>query len=579
MKHQTLYLTVFLFAILAFAGNCRKAELSFENNGSNGTGISISGRVLDKNNVPVNQAEVKAGTATTRTDVNGYFQITNVSLPKDAAYVKVDKSGFFQGSRTFIAHEGAVNYVNIRLIPKENTGSFSATGGGIIALPSGGNIAFQPNSVVDAATNNAYTGTVNVSAFFIDPSQDDFITIMPGDLRGITIGGEERGLQSFGMMAVELTSPGGQKLQLASGKPAAINFAIPASLLSTAPAAIPLWYFDETTGLWKEEGSAAKQGNFYFGTVKHFSFWNCDAPFALVNFDAVVKDQNGHPLPNATVIIKKVDNSSMAAALTDELGRVSGKIPANEPLQIKVEDRCKNQLFTQNIGPYSSNVNYGTITVNVQPQSSVVITGTAVSCANTPVTNGFVNISLEGMTYRANINNGSFTISILRCNSNPAQAQIFAEDVAAQQQGAPIILNVTSGNANAGQLNACGTTTDEFVNYTLSGNNHAFTSPADLLDFYHIDSMGMVYNSMMASTVNKDNYLHMDYDGPAATGSYPVKVTVVHGATKYEGQGFNVTITQFGGVGQFITGSFTGTLLVGGITPHTITCNFKVRRT
>ena len=573
MKH--LFLITGLFAILMLAGNCRKSEISFE--GGHDVGFSISGRVLDRNNVPVSQAEVKAGASTARTDVNGYFTLSNVRLPKNAAYVKVDKSGYFQGSRTFIASEGAMNYVSIRLIPKELTGSFSAASGGLVNLSSGSSISFQPNSVADAATNSAYTGTVAVSAFFIDPSQPGFVSIMPGDLRGTTTSGEERGLQSFGMMAVELTGSGGQKLQLSNGKPATINFNIPAALLSSAPSTIPLWYFDEGTGLWKQEGSANKQGNKYIGTVNHFSFWNCDAPFPVIEFEARVKDQNGNAVADATVTIQKMDDATIGYGKTNGDGKVGGKIPSNEALVMKIIDRCQTQLYSQNIGPFSGNVNLGTITVNIQPQASVTISGTAVTCNSSPVTNGFANISLDGMTYRAAITNGNFSIAITRCNGNPTQAQIFAEDIAATQQGSSASITVSSGNVNAGQLSACGTTTDEYVNYTLDGNNYAFTSPTDSLNFNYSDSAGLKFNALYA--YNANNELWMDYKGPEGTGVFNINgVTVIHGATKYEGQGFNVTITQYGSIGQFVTGSFSGTVFVGGVTPHSLTCSFKVRR-
>lgn len=585
MKHQSLYLTIALLAILAFAGNCRKSELSFETPGGSAggaqVGLSISGRVVDRNNVPVNQAQVKAGNSTALTDINGNFKIDNAKLSKNTAYVTVDKSGYFQGSRTFIAHEGVVNYVNIRLIDKENTGSFTAAGGGTVNLTAGGSIVFQPNSVVDASNNNAYTGTVTVSAFFIDPSQPDFVTIMPGDLRGITTGGEERGLQSFGMMAVELTGAGGQKLQLASGKPATMNFAIPASLLSSAPATIPLWYFDETTGLWKEEGSATKQGGSYVGTVKHFSFWNCDAPFPVVDFEATVKDQNGHPLPNVLVTIKKISNSSIASALTDELGKVSGKIPANESLELKVTDRCHNVLHSQNMGPYSSGVNLGTINVTVLPTASVTITGTAVTCTGTALTNGFVNITLEGTNYRVSVTNGNFNMTIAKCNANAVQAQLFAEDIATGQQGAVQTISVTSGNANAGKLTACGTSTNEFINYTVNGTSYSLTSPNDQFYWDYSDSTGVQTNAMAGSNPNQNGYLYLFYKGGTVTGSFLGSTHIGVGATTSNYQGdVNITITQYGNVGQFITGTFSGNVTLGTSGPPVpASGSFKVRRT
>jgi hypothetical protein len=574
MKRNPLYLAL-LLAILVFAGNCRKSEISLE---SQGILFSISGRVLDSDEQPVGQALVRAGTTTAMTDVNGYFRLNNVRQPNEAAYVKVEKSGYFPGSRTFVANAQTVNYVRISLIPKELTGSFNAGGGGSVNLPAGGSISFQPGGIVDAATNSSYNGMVNVSAFFIDPTAENFTGIMPGDLRGITSSNEERGLKSFGMMAVELTGTGGQKLQLASGKPATMSFAIHAGLRSQAPASIPLWYFDEEKGFWKEEGSATKQGDMYVGTVSHFSFWNCDAPFQLVRFEAQFKDQNGNPIANAQVKIKKLSDSTFAYGITDSTGKVKGLIPANEALSLKLFDRCRNALHSQNIGPYSGSVNLGTITVNVQPQASVIISGTVVNCSNAPVTSGFVSVFLDGMNYRTNINNGNFSLTISRCNSNAATAQIVAVDQAGGQQSNATPLPVTSGNANAGQLSACGTSIIEFFNFTIDGNNHSYTPPSDSLTIYHADSSSTAVTMIMG--YNGTSNMNLKMQGFAVPGPHPgmIRIAFQNNAV-YEGGNFTVNVTQFGGVNQFVEGNFTTTVTKSpGGTTHNLSASFKVRR-
>ncbi len=120
---------------------------------------------------------------------------------------------------------------------------------------------------------------------------------MPGDLRGIGSDGYETALQSFGMMDVEMEDAAGNKLQLAPGQQALLTFTIPDSLQSIAPATIPLWYFNDTTGRWIEQGSAMRQGNTYVGQVGHFTYWNCDAPMGTVNFTVHIADQYGNPIP------------------------------------------------------------------------------------------------------------------------------------------------------------------------------------------------------------------------------------------------------------------------------------------
>jgi hypothetical protein len=577
---RSLGVGVVLLAILILAGYCRKAEFSLEG-GSNQSTItfSISGRVLDNTNIPVSGAQVKAGSVITTTDVNGNFSLDNVSAKKDAAFVKVEKNGYFTGSRTFVAHAQTVNYVDIKLINKEVTGNFSATGGGAVTLPAGGSITFQPNGMVDA-NGAAYSGSVTVSAFFIDPTVEGFTSIMPGDLRGITTANEERGLESFGMMAVELNAAGGQKLQLASGKKATIKFPIPAALLSQAPATIPLWHFDETDGMWKEEGSATKQGNEYVGEVSHFSFWNCDAPFQLVNFEATVKDQNGNAVVNAEVIIKKISDGSLGCGRTDATGKVSGKVPANEALQIKIKDRCQAVLHSQNIGPFSSTANLGTITVTVNPSTTVTITGTAVNCTNAPVTNGYVHVLLDGFSFRSNVNNGNFSITIQRCINTAANATVSVTDIASNQQSTPSTLNVTSGAVSAGQINACGTSTASYINYTIDGNQYALTHPQDSVRATTFTSQPIT--TIEGSTRSQPfDYISFNFQGfNTGTSEMQNLFAMVNNTTMRKEGTININITEYGTVsGSYIAGNFTGNLRDSmNTTLHPITCNFRVRR-
>jgi hypothetical protein len=106
---------------------------------------------------------------------------------------------------------------------------------------------------------------------------------MPGDLVGLNENNERGALGSLGMVAVELVSASGDPLQVKEGKKVTMKVNVPAAMLATAPATIPMWYFDEARGYWTREGSAELQGNQYVTEVPHFSFWNCDAWFDLVN--------------------------------------------------------------------------------------------------------------------------------------------------------------------------------------------------------------------------------------------------------------------------------------------------------
>lgn len=113
--------------------------------------------------------------------------------------------------------------------------------GGTVTV-GGASIVFSANSFVNPATGLAHTGTVNVYAKVIDPSLNSITTTLPGSIIGLDSTNKNVVLQSFGMLAVEIVTSTGQKLYLADNKQATINYPIPCTYLTAAPATIPLWY-------------------------------------------------------------------------------------------------------------------------------------------------------------------------------------------------------------------------------------------------------------------------------------------------------------------------------------------------
>jgi hypothetical protein len=164
---------------------------------------SVEGLIVDENGLPVKDAAVTAGGVTLQSDRNGFFRLRNVSLTKNAGFVKVSKAGYFDGGRTFVAIAGRKNFVRIQLIPKATAGSFNATNGGTVSLPNGLQVTLPANGVVNAATNAPYSGTVTVLAAWLDPTAPRLADFMPGDLRGVNAGGAGQLLQTFGMAAVD----------------------------------------------------------------------------------------------------------------------------------------------------------------------------------------------------------------------------------------------------------------------------------------------------------------------------------------------------------------------------------------
>lgn len=548
----------------------------------------VKGIVINENNQPVSGATVTSGSNTTTTDRYGVFRFNNITLSKANGYVKVDKPGYFTGRRTFVSTANRIHNIRIKLLPKTNTGTFAGNTGGTINLTSGGKLVMPGNAVTDAS-GNAYTGSVNVAMTWIDPTASNLPEIMMGDLRGITTSGEERGLATYGMLGVELTGAGGQTLKIATGKTAELTFPIPAAILANAPATIDLWHFDETKGRWIQEGTAAKSGTNYVAQVSHFSFWNCDAPYPLINLCMTLVNSDNNPLVNAFVRIKR-PNGSYGYGYTDSTGNLCGKVPKSEALILEVMDQCYNVVFTQTIGPFSADASLGTITVNIPAINSLTITGTIVNCSNANVTNGTATVYMTGSySYTVPVNNGAFSVTIVKCNGGTVNFSVLGVDNTTLQQSVPVSGSGTSGTVNVGTIQACGTSSAQFIEMLIDGSPVNFTAPPDF--FYHSDSTATTgpYSTNTWIAASRQNAGGSSYasfsfnNNMVAANGLPINNVAITAGTGFSSQQIitpapTVNITTFGpAVTGYVEGNFSIQMNFSGVTKNVV-CNFRVRR-
>jgi len=589
-------LCFFSIPLLIFTG-CQR-ELDNPNpGGTTNSGINdnimvsagVRGSVIDENGQPVAGASVSSGGSTTTTDRYGTFRFSNINLSKENGYVKVTKQGYFMGTRTFASTAGRTHNVRIRLIPKINSGNFNAAAGGTIVLTSGGRLEIPANAITDAG-GNGYTGVVDVAMTWIDPTSQNLPEIVPGDLRGITTAGEERGLETFGMLGVELTGPGGQALKIATGKTAQLTFPIPAAISGTAPATIDLWHFDEATGRWKQEGSATKNGSNYIAQVSHFSFWNCDAPFPLINLCMkFLNSANNQPLNNVHIRIKR-SNGSYGSGWTDSAGNLCGKVPKNETLTLQVMDQCNNVAYSQTIGPFSSDATLPTVSATIAATNTLTITGTVTNCAGANITSGVAVIYTgNAFSYSVPVVNGTFTHTIIRCNSTALNFTVMGIDYTAQQQGNPVGGSGTTGTVNIGAVQACGTSSVQFVEVLINGNPINFTAPPDIISSGDtLNSGGNIRISAykMGSSPGGTTFttgFTLNFSNPSVTpGTFPITscsvIATPDVAQQITSASPVVNITTFGPpVTGFIEGNFSIQMMFG-VTPKNVIGNFRVKR-
>lgn len=588
---KLIYLLLFVF-VSVIALNCQK-ELSFPADSNTGSTTpspikaTVQGRVLDENNQPAAGVTIKAGGTTVTTDTRGFFRIVKASLDKNASLVTAEKSGYFKSYRTFEATAGA-NHVVIKLTKKTLAGTINTSGGGEVILSNGAKVALPANGVVKAAGSGSYTGSINVYAAYIDPTAGDIAQTVPGSFMADDKEGKRVTLASYGMLAVELESASGEKLQIATGKTATLTSPIPSTFLSSAPATISLWYVDDQTGLWKEEGTAVKNGSSYVGEVKHFSFWNCDAGFPGINLSMKLVDAGNTPLVHVWVSITRPGGGSWPTAYgyTDSLGNVSGLVPTGETLLIEVVNDCGNPVYSQSAGPFTQNTNLGSLTVPNSISTLVSLTGTVLNCTGGPVSNGTAILFYDGWPrYVSTNNNGEFSIVFFRCTASPVTCDITVVDNAALQQ-TTVTVPVNSPIVNAGNIIACGTSAAQFINYTLDGVSYSITSaeaPDSIYGFTYQYGTSTFQNTLMGYKFSLNKNISFAFtSGSQAAGTYPIDYINVqnYGSSAIIAPS-TVTLTSFPAAsGAFFEGSFTGSFRDSvNLTPvHTVSGSFKVRR-
>jgi hypothetical protein len=517
---------------------------------------SISGRVFNERQEPVEGARVTAGNSTVNTDFNGYFSLENVTVAANAAYIKVQMQGYFLGSRTIMAQEDGAHYIQVELIPTSTTGEFAATAGGTVSFPNGGSAIFSANAIVRQADGSAYAGRVEVSQSFIDPTSEGYTSRMPGDMKGISTGNEMSALKSYGIMAIQMRGETGELLQVAPGKKVDMRFPIPAALNASAPATIQLWSFDEEKGLWREEGSATKTGSEYIGQVSHFSFWGATSPIDFTEIEFVIKSPAGQPQANLYVEIKNKSDYTKAFSFSDAEGRVKGWIPANQALQLLINDRCGTYSHMQDLGPYTSPVDLGTITLDASVTTGYSISTIVTDCADQPITNGYLNVLFRYDNHRFQLNGQPMNITFQGCDNQPDSAQVTIYD-AEQDIYVTKWAWLQPGSNDLGALQLCEGQQAEFFKIEIGPKKFEYLSPGDML-FIDVKT-DITLNGYRSTEYGGASLLFLSKAGgqPYTTPLKEFKIVAGGDANYSSNANGTVIITKNGQAGEFVEGTFS----------------------
>jgi hypothetical protein len=522
---------VFILIASVFLVSCRKKNSNeFQNNQNGATNLfngntsdgssftptimtSVKGIVLDKNNNPISGVNVKLNDNSTSSSEKGLFHFNNIKASK-RDIIHFSKSDYFKTSRAIQSKENIANYIKVILDAKTINSQFQVEWGG-----SGENVNLNNDISLDFSSTNIkdsygyhHYGNVNVSVNKISPDDGiDFTTRIPGgDLLANDEDGNQTRLISFGMLDVVLTDDYGN--ELSTNGQTKITYPIPSNMISTAPNTIPLWHFDESDGIWKEEGIATKKGNNYEGYVSHFSNWNFDIPGLEAGLKGRIIDCKGKPLANVLV------QAGQQSTSTSSNGEFEMFMIAGQSTDINLINNFGSKE-THQIPAISVNQihNAGDITL-----CSSSISGKVIDCNGNPAQNILVSSDYSPFSYAYTDKNGVFSFLFPENTSTSIIAEGFF-GVSSSPVSIPAVSQ--SQTYNAGSIVVCNSETGittvtedkQSIQNTFSSMENCLSSLKNgygaqaIKNFFNLDEGHVLSENWIEDMIEKlDDFIDLD---------------------------------------------------------------------
>ncbi len=556
---------------------------------------SITGVIKNESGQPLTGVIVSVGNTSTTTDASGLYNLNNITVNSSRCLIKCQRSGLLDQYYGLIPFSNEITYANIIMMSAEGTYNFQSSAGGLFSLPDGSSATFPANAVA-REDGTPYNGTVTINLKYINVDDTDFRKKIPGnDLLAIDKTGKSKILYSYGMMNAELTSSTGEKLNLANGKTVELMFPV-SSTQNTAPATIPVWHFDTSSGLWKEEGTATKSGNDYIFNVSHFSWWNCDVQSTMATIKGKVTSCSGIPIANIAVIA-----NGLYGVYTNNSGEFQGLIPTNINISVYAENNnlevTQTEIIPQ-LTPGSTHTLPDLVFSSLT--NTLTISGTIADCDNSPMSGLAVITGPQGYwSSQYTGNNGAFSFSVtsgstytitVSVNGLSNQYTVNPTAVGNCDEFAIGLLPLCQGSSSGNGNFAATIITSQFGNqvYNFNANHCSVTTDTDIpASTIEITSFDTTTSFTSTFQIINSDYLPGNYSWNSLNNylqfnmmmfGFPVEVT----ADLSNGGGNSLVSAP--APGSDVEGSYSGSVIItspqlpGGQITGYITGNFSVFR-
>ncbi len=531
--------------------------------------IDVVGRIVNENGEGLANTNLVVASKAAVSDENGFFSFKDIDLASDGNVLIANRFDRFSVSRILSPTPNGRNEITIQLKERTLVGSVNPTTGGVVEFD--GAIVEFPPYPFGADVSNFGTNNVNIYAKRLNPENIQDITAIPGDLSAINSNNETVQLASYSMIALEMTTTFNDKVSLGENVKAKIKFPIDDSLLGGAPSTIPLWHYDIEQGKWIEEGEAELINGVYEGSVSHFSWWNCDAPFPVVKMDVTVVDPDGEPVVGAIVFVKIVGSGLCSWATTNSEGFICGKVPKEEALTLTIASfyECLDFDLSVNIDPLTENTSLPDIVLDEEASYTSELSATFVDCNLLPLDNIYVLLTYGNRsTVIYTDENGNFNYRVPKCLDN---FNLIAYDFENQTKSNLIeFSDGLSDDLALGTLTVCEENIT-YVNINIGDETYYkenLIANGEIVYTIENDSLEIDSLSFFASLPIEDTFIEGKQNPnqiifqilKAGTDEYLYQLICGNAIGTYSCENFEVELTHVGPKGDFVTGTFTGIL-------------------
>lgn len=245
---------------------------------------------------PIESSDVEIEGNTTQTDFDGNFSLAAENIAAKGV-LSIKKTGYVTYTRSLEDYKGSPVVIEAYLKPVDIIEEIDPDNS------EGNTVVTDKGASVKLPQLLGIGENLNVSVTSFDVSTED-IGAVPGNFSAMDSEGADVNIISQGMIDVTITGANsGTEYGLDGMGPFEITIPITGDP-SQAPDTIALWFFDTDTGKWMEQGQATKTGNFYIGTVTHFTTWNADFKYAeLARVAGAINDPDPAPPANESYSI------------------------------------------------------------------------------------------------------------------------------------------------------------------------------------------------------------------------------------------------------------------------------------